>query len=190
MKRLFQKNMVGALSLVLGLLVLPSFAQATGIGESLFVQDTGNVSVTFAGSNAGYTSTLYYGETALFSNRAAVGSTVSLGNFAAGDQLNFRLEVQNTGNTFFTGLGANNADGVAHASVENLGEGSSQIGFEDLYGGGDRDYNDLVFDFTNTSAGGSQTNGGNIANPEPSTIILFGSGLLGLGAWRLRKKKA
>jgi len=177
MKRLFQKNMVGALSLVLGLLVLPSFAQATGIGESLFVQDTGNVSVTFAGSNAGYTSNLYHGDTFLFSNRATPGTTVSLGNFEAGTELVFRLEVQNTGQTFYTG--------TEQALVDD-----NRISWEDQAGGGDRDYNDLVFDFTNTSAGGSQTNGGNIANPEPSTIILFGSGLLGLGAWRLRKKKA
>ena len=183
MKRLFQKNMVGALSLVLGLLVLPSFAQATGIGESLFVQDTGNVSVTFAGSNAGYTSNLYHGDTFLFSNRATPGTTISLGNFEAGTELVFRLEVQNTGQIFNTGEGIN-------SKVESFGDSSSRIGWEDQAGGGDRDYNDLVFDFTNTSAGGSQTNGGNIANPEPSTIILFGSGLLALGAWRLRKKKA
>jgi len=184
MKRLFQKNMVGALSLVLGLLVLPSFAQATGIvGGNLIVQDTGDVSVTFAGSNAGYTSNLYYGDTFLFSNRATAGTTISLGNFEAGTELVFRLEVQNTGQIFNTGEGIN-------SKVESFGDSSSRIGWEDQAGGGDRDYNDLVFDFTNTSAGGSQTNGGNIANPEPSTIILFGSGLLGLGAWRLRKKKA
>ncbi len=194
MKHLFLKiRLLLPLSLVAWLLVLPSLAQATGIvGGNLIVQNTGDVSVTFAGSDAGYTSNLYYGDTFLFSNSGG-GGTISLGNFSAGDQLNFRLEVLNTGNTFFTGIGANNADGVAHASVENLGEGLARIGFEDLYGGGDRDYNDLVFDFTNTSAtaaGGSQTNGGNIANPEPSTIILFGSGLLGLGAWRLRKKQA
>ena len=42
MKRLLQKNMLGAFSLVLGLLVLPSFAQATAIiGGNLIVQDTG-----------------------------------------------------------------------------------------------------------------------------------------------------
>jgi hypothetical protein len=186
MNRLLQKNMVGALSLVLGLLVLPSFAQATAIvGGNLVVQNTGDVSVTFGGSSADYVSTLYFNDTALFTSNSGPGS-ISLGNFAAGTELVFRLEVQNTGETFYTGTGINTA-------VENLGEGSSRVGFEDVAGGGDRDYNDLVFDFTNTAAtstGGSQTNGGNIANPEPSTIILFGSGLLGLGAWRLRKKKA
>jgi len=173
--------MVGAFSLVLGLLVLPSFAQATGIvGGDLIVQNNGDVSVTFAGSDAGYTSNLYYGDTFLFSNRATPGTTVSLGNFEAGTELVFRLEVQNTGQTFYTG--------TDQALVDD-----NRIGWEDIAGGGDKDYNDLVFDFTNTSAtsaGGSQTNGGNIANPEPSTIILFGSGLLGLGAWRLRKKQA
>ena len=64
MKRLLQKNMVGVLSLVLGLLVLPSFAQADGMGRgNLIVQETGDVSVTFAGSDAKYTSNLYYGDT-------------------------------------------------------------------------------------------------------------------------------
>lgn len=184
MNHLFLKTrLLLPLSLVAGLLVLPSLAQATGIvGGSLFVQDTGEVSVTFAGSHADYTSTLYHGETALFTTNSGAG-TISLGNFTAGDELIFRLEVQNTGETFYTGTGIN-------ALVENSGEASSRIGFEDIAGGGDRDYNDLIFTFTNTAAGESQTNGGNIVNPEPSTIILFGSGLLGLGAWRLRKKQA
>jgi len=182
MKHLFLKTrLLLPLSFIGWLLVLPSLAQATAIvGGSLFVENTGDVSVTFAGSSAGYTSNLYHGDTFLFSNRATPGTTVSLGNFEAGTELVFRLEVLNTGQTFYTGTG--------QAAVAD-----NRIGWEDQAGGGDRDYNDLVFDFTNTSAasaGGSQTNGGNIANPEPSTIILFGSGLLGLGAWRLRKKQA
>ena len=112
MKHLFLKTrLLLPLSLVAWLLVLPSLAQATGIvGGNIIVQNTGNVSVTFAGSDAGYTSNLYYGETFLFSNSGG-GGTISLGNFAAGDQLNFRLEVLNTGNTFFINRGLSNKHG-------------------------------------------------------------------------------
>jgi hypothetical protein len=170
-------------------LILPSFAHATGVlGGNLIVQNDGEVSITFAGSSAEYTSTLYFGQTALFSTNSVAGSTLSLGSFTAGTELGFRLEVQNTGMAFFTGTGENNIDGIAHAMVENLGEGSTRVGFEDLLGGGDRDYNDLVFEFTNTTTQEGQ--GKLVSNPEPATIILFGSGLLGLGAWRLRKKHA
>jgi len=191
MNRLLPKNSLVAISLVLGLLALPSMAQATGIvGGNLIVQNDGIVTVTFQGSNAGYTSTLYLGETALFSTNSKAGSTLSLGSFTAGTELGFRLEVQNTGMAFFTGIGANNIDGVAHAMVESIESGVTQVGFEDLYGGGDRDYNDLVFKFSNTTTGGNEIHGKLLTNPEPATIVLFGSGLLGLGAWRLRKKQA
>jgi hypothetical protein len=44
--------------------------------------------------------------------------------------------------TFFT-FGAANADRLSHTQQIN-GQG---LGFEDLYGGGDRDYNDIVFQF-------------------------------------------
>jgi len=190
MNRLLQKNSLVAISLLLGLIALPSMAQATGIlGGNLIVQNEGIVTVTFQGSNAGYTSTLYLGETALFSTNSRAGSSLSLGNFTAGTELSFRLEVQNTGMAFFTGIGANNIDGVAHAMVENMGEGSTMVGFEDLKGGGDRDYNDLVFTFTNTTTEENKIQGKLLTNPEPATIVLFGSGLLGLGAWRLRKKQ-
>lgn len=192
MKHLFLRTgLLLPLSLVAWLLVLPSLAQATGIiGGNLIVQNNGDVSVTFAGSHADYVSTLYFNNTALFTTNSGAGSTISLGNFAAGTELNFRLDVQNTGMAYFTGTGANNIDGVAHAMVENLGEGTSMIGFEDLYGGGDRDYNDLLFEFTNTTTAENEFHGKLLASPEPSTMILFGSGLLGLGAWRLRKKHA
>jgi len=57
--------------------------------------------------------------------------------------------VLNTGNSFLTGSGARNGDGVAHATVD-YAEGTTSdfatLGFEDLFGGGgDRDYNDANF---------------------------------------------
>ena len=179
--------------MAMGIFILPSFAQAGIIGGSLKATG-GDVSITFKGSDVGYTSTLFFEGRDLFSNRDAAGMTVNLGNFAAGTELNFQLLVHNTGNTFSTGMGAMNPDGTPHTLVTDLGHGTTRVGWEDLLGGGDLDYNDLVFDFSNVSTEGDEIPGSEdpgklIANPEPSTMILFGSGLLGLGAWRLRKKQ-
>ncbi len=202
MKRLnFRTNIVLPLSMAMGIFILPSLAQATVIvGGNLFVQNTGNVYVTFKSSSAGYTSTLSFNGQNLFTNHADEGTTLNLGSFSAGTALNFQLLVHNTGNTFSTGMGALNPDGIAHTLVNDMGTGSTQVGWEDLLGGGDLDYNDLVFEFSNTTTEddkisgnqipGSEDPGKLIANPEPSTMILFGSGLLGLGAWRLRKKQS
>ncbi len=191
-----------SLSMAMGLFILPSFAQATGI-----VATGGDVIVTFGNSDAGYTSKLFLGTTEIMSNRVQVGTTFNLGSFAAGTSLDFRIEVQNTGHSFYMGTGAANIDGFVHAKVNDL-VGSTQVGWEDLLNGGDQDYNDLVFTFSNTmecegdeckdvltdiTESGDGYDGNQkklIANPEPSTMILFGSGLLGLGAWRLRKKRA
>ncbi len=45
------------------------------------------------------------------------------------------------------GPGERNPDGIPHAAVEFIAEGEAIVGFEDLYGGGDRDYDDVVFIF-------------------------------------------
>ncbi|MDH5428553.1 MAG: DUF4114 domain-containing protein [Nitrospirota bacterium] len=186
MKQLLIKSTLLPFSLALALLILPNIAQANGIlGGSVIVKDTGDVTVTFQGSNAGYTSTLYFGGQALFSSNEASGTSVTLNGFEAGQVLTFSILVQETGHSFSTGSGSLNADGIAHAMVSNLEDGGTLVSFEDLYGGGDKDYNDLMFSFSNTN---SETK--LVQNPEPGTIILFGSGLLGLGAWRLRKKQA
>jgi hypothetical protein len=56
------------------------------------------------------------------------------------------------------------------------------IGFEDLYGGGDRDYNDLMFvvDF-------GEENVEKLIGPEPSTLVLLA--LLGPLATRLKSSQ-
>ncbi len=192
----FRTNILLPLSMAMGIFILPSIAQATGIvGGNLLVQNDGDVYVTFKSSDAGYTSTMSFNGQNLFTNHSSSeGTTLNLGSFSAGTALNFQLLVHNTGNTFSTGMGALNPDGIAHTLVSDMGNGSTQVGWEDLLGGGDLDYNDLVFEFSNTTTEGDEIPGSEdpgklIANPEPSTMILFGSGLLGLGAWRLRKKQ-
>ena len=171
---------------------LPVTSLATPIlGGTIAVKHDGNVTATFQGSNAGYISALYLGSTRIFSSTEVTGTTFDLGSFSAGTELQFRLEVQNTGHSFYTGGGANNSDGLAHAIVdESFGENETLVSFEDLLGGGDQDYNDLIFSFSNTNTTLGDDSSGNdnlVQNPEPSTIILLGSGLLGLAAWRWRR---
>ncbi len=204
MKIVTGSNKAALITVLCGTLLFPLTSLATSVlGGDLRVQHDGNVTATFQGSNAGYTSSLYLGETKIFTSNQASGTTFDLGNFTAGAELNFRLEVHNTGHTFYSGNGSNNSDGLAHALVsDSLGNGETLVSFEDLLGGGDQDYNDLLFSFSNTKTEaavvvtqpnlgdtpGTNSGDGLIQNPEPSTVILLGSGLLGLAALRWKRQ--
>jgi hypothetical protein len=194
--------LVGAAALV-GLLA--SSSQATPIYGTM-IATGGNVVVTFDSNDAAYMSELFldgaYGDElgVLFNNKTtAVGTSMNLGSFAAGTELVFKLIVHETGDVFFTGADSRNADSVAHAMVYG-GDDQILIGFEDVFGGGDFDYNDLMFAFTNVAGDGtvvgggpgattgSATNGAGAGAPgssggaavavdEPGTLVLLGSGL-------------
>jgi hypothetical protein len=111
-----------------------------------------------------------------------VGDTASLGSFAAGTILTFRLHVNNTGYDFFSGSAASNPDATAHARVEtNWAPGKTLVSFEDLYGG-PFDYNDLSFSFTNTI--GTPTG---VPEPETYALMLAGLGVVGYAARRRRR---
>ncbi|MEI8038719.1 MAG: DUF4114 domain-containing protein [Verrucomicrobiota bacterium] len=75
------------------------------------------------------------------------GDFVNLGSFKAGTALDFFLIASGaTGGTdFFSTNSSLNKDGIIH-SVTMAANGSTYliIGFEDLKGGGDRDFNDVV----------------------------------------------
>src|SRR5689334_23594070 len=125
------------------------------IGETL-IATGGDVVVTSASNEAGYMSELFLegldGDGSVIFNNwtTPVGASLDLGSFAAGTELVFKLFVKQTGDVFFTGSADRNADGQVHALIENVG-GQVMVGFEDLRGGGDRDYNDLVFAFTSVN---------------------------------------
>lgn len=100
-----------------------------------------------------------------------------------GDELQFGIHVKNTGHDFLLGAGDRNADGVAHAYLRASPSSGVYVGFEDFYGGGDRDYNDTILRFTR-GASASAPHGkpwrddlpvGGI--PEPSTLLLMLSGI-------------
>jgi hypothetical protein len=72
------------------------------------------------------------------------GYTVDLGTFSPGE-LMFKLTSPEA-YTYYTGPADRNPDNVVHALIERLSPASAQIQWEDLYGGGDLDYNDCVVD--------------------------------------------
>lgn len=109
-----------------------------------------------------------------------------------GDTFGFYLRntVDRSGGTFYSHTSLN-ADGLDHSvlydtSVNAVGftlnnllaSADIVLGFEDLYGGGDRDYDDMVIGVNDVSI------------PEPSILALMGLGLLGAGFAGRRKKTA
>ena len=64
-----------------------------------------------------------------------------------GDELIFGIRIADTGESFLIGPGTRNPDGLPHARVVLQESGGYLVGFEDLLGGGDRDYDDNVFLF-------------------------------------------
>lgn len=184
-------------SLLLGLLALPGLLFASPIldepiiGGQMRVAETGEVTALFLGSHAGYFNSLDVAAPentlgTIFDKNTDAGSTISLGTFAADTELVFRLHVRNTGLDFFTGDAARNPDGLPHTLAvtsfdELAGLYVTDIGFEDLYGGGDEDYNDFAFRLTNVIDPPGV--------PEPSILALMGLGLAGIGYKRGRRKK-
>ena len=102
----------------------------------------------------------------------------SLLGFAVGDELVFGISVINTKFDYFMGRPASrNPDNVIHVGVDMISANMFIVGFEDLFNGGDFDYNDMRFKFS----------GGVRSVPEPGTLGLLGAGLLGLGFARRKK---
>ncbi len=124
----------------------------------------------------------------LLSNTSALGTSANYGFVAAGSTLEFYLSVSN-GDVWSSDV-ANNSDGVQHIYSEGWGGGESvgihaflasiytYVGWEDLPGGGDKDYNDHQFVFENVR--------GTNTVPEPATwaMLITGFGLVGMAARR------
>ena|ERR1700682_750495 len=173
-------------ALLLGLTLSSSVAMAGPVlGEQIYYEG-GNVQVTVMPYSAAYTSQLILFSTPsplVIASSSQVGQSFSLGNLGAlygiapGSELIFGILVLNTGNKFKMGPGGRNPDGVEHVLVdyaESNGSDIALLGFEDLFGGGDRDYNDAIF----------QIQGGiGLARvPEPASLVLLLVGLAALAA--------
>jgi hypothetical protein len=173
--------------LAVALMIAGRASAAPILGGTVIVAHDGEVIAEFLGHTAAYSNDLYLDSPAnslgiIFNNQTTPwGSTKSLGTFTAGTELLFKIYVQNTGDVFYTGPASRNPDNLEHAIVDDAyGSGKTYVGFEDLFNGGDLDYDDLMFAFTNVRGGGG---GGQV--PEPMTLALVG---LGVGAMALGRK--
>lgn len=97
-------------------------------------------------SESGYDNQIYWSDDG-WETKHLVGvddetKSVSLGKFEKGTKIEFGID-NGQGDFFKTGRGAKNADGLRHAQVERNGN-ETRIGFEDLSGGGDLDFNDAI----------------------------------------------
>jgi hypothetical protein len=151
------------------------------------------VTLEFAGSDAAFDSALFLSAPMergpFFPNHATlIGAIANLGAFRAETELSFRLHVFTTGDEFFTGPGSRNPDGFAHAQVSVWGGSPSipltglRVGFEDLFGGGDLDFNDYEFVVSGVRvAAGAPV-------PEPGTMFMVSMGVASVAA-RMRKQR-
>jgi hypothetical protein len=97
---------------------------------------------------------------------------------AVGGELIFGIRIVPNGPEYFMGPGSRNPDTIMHAQVDNLGGGIYEVGFEDIFGGGDQDYDDNRFSFT-----------GGVVAPEPATLALLGLGVLAVARRRMVRSR-
>ncbi|MEI8341550.1 MAG: DUF4114 domain-containing protein [Verrucomicrobiota bacterium] len=116
------------------------------------------------------------------------GDFVDLGKVQAGTLLDFFLISNGAagGSAVFTDQTARNADHFQHiVTLTKTNSPYMLLSFEDLYGGGDKDMNDVVFAIDFKSATLQKL----VSAPEPGTWATL-AGFTGLALFHIRRKKA
>ena len=127
----------------------PEDGYSTNPSARIYTTDsTTPVKVTFVESSTDYDDELDLdspeSKKLIYAYRDGVGKVLTLGPYSSGSELVFGIDVTDTGEHWESGPAGRNADGVVHVAVTYEGGCSWLIGFEDLTGGGDLDYNDVV----------------------------------------------
>jgi hypothetical protein len=200
--------MLVGMTLALALMAAPAVAGSIPYGSPGTINSeiypfiaafNGDVTVYFYGSSADYSSEITLllnsqvidASTAFFlpNHSSAYGAAATFNNVKAGDILVFVLKITTgTPGLLFYSDPARNSDSLQHVySADFAGDAfipaGKYVAFEDIVGGGDKDYNDHQFVFTNVSIGGGEP------VPEPgSTLLLLGIGFvpiaLGYRRWQ------
>ena len=168
-----------------------------------YASGSNGIGVYYYGSTANFTDfvevydlqTGYDSGEILNNHATALGAEVTVGatpgQINAGDQLVFYID---SPDGKFASLDAESADGVNHAYITDFAGGMLNstsipaglfVGLEDEYAYfSDFNYNDDTFVFSGVSAPSVSSS----VTPEPGSLALFGTGLLGLGSLVRRRQ--
>lgn len=157
------------------------FVVSVANADSFYVANNGKVEAYLLGSQADYenlftinfedVSSTPVTKPAWLSNRENLGTSFDFGTHVAGAQMVFVDRVVDTNNWWYSHTPFND-DGVKHFIYTPIflqDHTPAIIGrWEDLYGGGDKDFNDSVLLITNVVS----------AVPEPSALWMVLAGLM------------
>lgn len=137
-----------------------------------FVADGGRVTVEIKASDSGFENKIYW-STDNFATKNYLGidnqtGSFDLGKIAKGTRIDFGID-NGQGGFFRTGGAAANSDNIDH-TTQRLSKEGVQIGFEDLAGGGDRDYNDAIIQVRSTLVASEQKAPNTMANGNRSGL--------------------
>jgi hypothetical protein len=196
---------IALLGMITGGLAFGSGAGAGPLASFNIVSGNGSSATAhFVGSSAGDTNSLSVvaGLSNFFVNQfTPMGTSVVLGTFGNGVEIEFAMTDLSVANTFFSGAGSRNCSsdcnvhafvttnindilglsGASYAYAASLPSGTVFVGFEDRAGRqSDFDYNDLVFAVVNARTL-------QLVVPEPTTLALIGLALVVLYRFRRRR---
>ena len=148
---------VGIATIFFAVLLAVFTPQNAGKAEAYTITEDGRIIV-----NAGQVKVTLVSHDADYNNQFGMSSPVSqdffycrtqlegvpidIGTFGPGELI-FRCKTP-AGYTWYTGPASRNVDNFQHAHLTRISDTVVRIGWEDLYGGGDQDFNDCVVDVT------------------------------------------